>query len=211
MGGNNEGERAALVQLAFDPDLAAVHLHQFTAEIEAQANALTGGGIALLHLVEPVKNPLAPVSFDARPGITDGDLEEARVERAFRHFDQDRSACGGELEGVGEEVAEDLFQALLGVLDTIARRHGVTIAAVASRAILDRPNVGAVIIGARTARHLEQTLPIFDIRLGDEDRTALETILGEARGPSGPIFALEADKTGRHGRIMKYNLNTETG
>ncbi len=105
----------------------------------------------------------------------------------------------------------DLFQSLLGVLSTIARKHGVTIAAVASRAILDRPNVGAVIIGARTARHLDQTLPIFDLRLDAEDVAALEAVLRESVGPSGPIFALEADKTGRHGRIMKYNLNTETG
>ncbi len=105
----------------------------------------------------------------------------------------------------------DLFQELLGVLDGIARKHDATIAAVASRAMLDRPNVAAVIIGARTARHLEQTLPVFDLRLDDDDRSAIAAVLKRRTGPGGTIFALEADKTGPHGRIMKYNLNTETG
>ncbi|MFT5196315.1 MAG: hypothetical protein ACI85U_003347, partial [Candidatus Promineifilaceae bacterium] len=26
-------------------------------------------------------------------------------------------------------------------------------------------------------------------------------------GPHGPVYALERDKDGTHGRIMKYNLN----
>ena len=32
--------------------------------------------------------------------------------------------------------------------------------------------------------------------------------LGEANGPHGAVYGLERDRTGRHGRIMKYNLNT---
>ena len=77
--------------------------------------------------------------------------------------------------------------------------------------MLDRPNVAAVIIGARTARHLERTLPIFELRLDDDDRAAIDAVLAQRKGPDGAIFELEADKTGRHGRIMKYNLNTATG
>lgn len=102
----------------------------------------------------------------------------------------------------------DLFQQLLATLDQIARKHGVTISAVASRAMLDRPNVAAVIIGAKTAHHLDRTLPIFDLRLDSKDRSAIETVLNQRSGPNGPIYGLERDKTGRHGRIMKYNLNT---
>lgn len=102
----------------------------------------------------------------------------------------------------------DMFQRLLETLDQIARKHDATISAVASRAMLDRPNVAAVIIGARTARHLDRTLPIFGLRLDSKDRSAIETVLKQGSGPNGPIYGLERNKTGRHGRIMKYNLNT---
>ena len=46
------------------------------------------------------------------------------------------------------------LQKLLGVLHDIARAHDVTIADVATRWILDKPTVGAVIIGTRTAAAL---------------------------------------------------------
>lgn len=103
----------------------------------------------------------------------------------------------------------DLFQDLLEVLNGIAGRHGVTIAAVASRAVLDKPNVASAIVGARTARYLDRTVPIFDLRLDDQDRAALEKVLDRRAGPAGPVYGLERDKTGPHGRIMKYNLNTD--
>ena len=32
--------------------------------------------------------------------------------------------------------------------------------------------------------------------------------LALSAGPKGPVYGLEGDRTGRHGRIMKYNLNT---
>ena len=99
-----------------------------------------------------------------------------------------------------------LFQELMNVLAAIARKHGVTIGAVASRWVLDRPQVGAVIIGARSAAHLAETNSIFDLRLDREDRAAIDAVLSRRRGPNGRIYELEGDKSGRHGRIMKYNL-----
>src|SRR5262249_32261413 len=47
-----------------------------------------------------------------------------------------------------------LFQELLLTLRAIANRHNVDIATVASGAILDRPAVGAVIVGARNRAHI---------------------------------------------------------
>jgi hypothetical protein len=35
----------------------------------------------------------------------------------------------------------------------------------------------------------------------------LEPLLSAAPGPHGEPYSLERDKTGRHGRIMKYELN----
>ncbi|MGH6916657.1 MAG: aldo/keto reductase [Geminicoccaceae bacterium] len=102
----------------------------------------------------------------------------------------------------------ELFQALLAVLREVADRHGVTIANVAVRAMLDNPDVGAVILGARYAHHLPQNLASLAFRLDQEDRAGLDAVLAQRRGPSGPVYGLERDRSGRHGRIMKYHLNT---
>lgn len=102
----------------------------------------------------------------------------------------------------------DLFQKLLHVLKRVAEKHNVEISAIASRVMLDKPNVAAVIIGARTAQHLQKTLEIFDITLEEDDLAEISAVLEQRTGPTGPVYGLEGDKTGRHGRIMKYNLNT---
>lgn len=102
----------------------------------------------------------------------------------------------------------DRFQALLGTLKAIGDRHGVSLAAVATRYVLDQRQVGGAIVGARYARHLPKTLEVFDLRLDAEDHQALGRILQQSNGPDGAVFALERDRNGRHGRIMKYNLNT---
>lgn len=101
------------------------------------------------------------------------------------------------------------FQLLLGTLKDIGDRHGVSLAAVASRFVLDQPQVAAAIVGARYARHLPMTLEIFDVKLDDQDHAALDQILQQSDGPTGEVFALERDRNGRHGRIMKYNLNAK--
>ncbi|MFT4959629.1 MAG: aryl-alcohol dehydrogenase-like predicted oxidoreductase [Paracoccaceae bacterium] len=101
------------------------------------------------------------------------------------------------------------FQTLLTTLKNIGDRYSVSLAAVASRYVLDQPQVAAAIVGARYARHLPMTLEIFDVALDDQDRAALDEVLQKAHGPKGDVFALERDRNGRHGRIMKYNLNTK--
>ena len=102
----------------------------------------------------------------------------------------------------------DLFQTLLETLDTIGKRHGVALSSVATRWVLDQPQVAAAIVGARYARHLPKTLEAFRLALDADDHAAIAAVLAEARGPGGPVYGLEGDRTGRHGRIMKYNLNT---
>ncbi|MBL8327059.1 MAG: aldo/keto reductase [Rubrivivax sp.] len=99
------------------------------------------------------------------------------------------------------------FQQLLRALRRIADRHGVGIAAVAVRWVLQREGVAAAIVGARYARHLPQTLSVFGFALDAEDDALLAPILAAHPGPGGDAYTLERDRTGRHGRIMKYNLN----
>jgi aryl-alcohol dehydrogenase-like predicted oxidoreductase len=100
-----------------------------------------------------------------------------------------------------------LFQGLLAVLAGIARRHGCGIANVATRWALDRPGVAAVIVGARDAGHLPENLRTFEVGLDDADRAAIDAVLARAKGPAGDTYALERDRAGRHGRIMRYDLN----
>jgi aryl-alcohol dehydrogenase-like predicted oxidoreductase len=99
------------------------------------------------------------------------------------------------------------FQRLLQALRAIADRHGVRIATVATRWVLDQPGVAAAIVGARYADHLGDTLAVFGLQLDAQDHALLAPLLAAHPGPEGDTYTLERDKTGRHGRIMKYNLN----
>lgn len=100
-----------------------------------------------------------------------------------------------------------LFQELLTVLRRIAGRRESDIAAVAARWALDQPQVAAVIVGARDRAHLAETLKIGATHLNDEDRCDIENVLGRRKGPAGDVYALERDRSGPHGAIMKYNLS----
>jgi aryl-alcohol dehydrogenase-like predicted oxidoreductase len=101
----------------------------------------------------------------------------------------------------------DLFQALLGTLREIAQRHNSDIATVASAAALGWPSVAAVIVGARNRSHLPANLAISNLALTTEDRAGIDTVLDASRELDGDVFGLERDTAGRHGSIMKYNLN----
>ena len=100
-----------------------------------------------------------------------------------------------------------LFQQLLAALQSVARRHAVGIANVATRWVLDQPGVAAVIIGARHANQLQDNLRTFALRLEEDDHIAIDAVLSRRRGPTGRVFELERDRRGRHGSIMAYNLN----
>jgi len=100
----------------------------------------------------------------------------------------------------------DLFQSLLETLRRVADRHGASIANVASRYVLELPLVAGVIVGASHARHLEDTVRLGTLKLAARDREAIEVILAQRRGPGGDVYALERDRAGPHGAIMKYNL-----
>jgi aryl-alcohol dehydrogenase-like predicted oxidoreductase len=102
-----------------------------------------------------------------------------------------------------------LFQDLLRTLRRIADKHACDIATVASRAILERPGVAAVIVGATNASHLESNARIGTIALDDRDHAQIDSVLRRRTGPEGDVFTLERDRQGRHGRIMKYELNTQ--
>jgi aryl-alcohol dehydrogenase-like predicted oxidoreductase len=100
-----------------------------------------------------------------------------------------------------------LFQDLLAACQRIGDKHGVSLTAVATRWVLDRPRVAGAIVGARYAEHLEDNLGVFRFTFDEDDRRAIDAILARRTGPEGDTFTLERDREGRHGRIMHYNLN----
>jgi aryl-alcohol dehydrogenase-like predicted oxidoreductase len=101
----------------------------------------------------------------------------------------------------------DLFQQLLAQLKQIALRHGVSVSTVAMRWVLQEEAVAAVIVGVRRGDHLADHLQVLDLQLDAADLAALDAVLSQRSAPSGDVYAVERDLEGRHGRIMKYDLN----
>lgn len=76
-----------------------------------------------------------------------------------------------------------LFQDLLAALRRIADKHRVSLANVAVRAILDRPAVAGVIVGARlgVSEHIAETARVFDFRLDQDDWDQIEAVQSRSR------------------------------
>ncbi|KAF3804178.1 hypothetical protein GCG54_00000527 [Colletotrichum gloeosporioides] len=70
------------------------------------------------------------------------------------------------------------FQSVLEAVAGVAKKHGVSVAAVAMRWALDVPAVKAVIIGARLSEqsweYAEKNIEAFGFKLDEDDRAAIE-------------------------------------
>lgn len=108
---------------------------------------------------------------------------------------------------IDEFGSYELFQELLTTLRTIADKYNVEIAEVATKYVLSKDHVSSAIIGARNSRHLARISKLSTFQLQPEDFAKIEKVRAKAKGPNGPFYELERDKTGKHGSIMKYNLN----
>ena len=110
--------------------------------------------------------------------------------------------------GAGAPGYRDAFLlALTDALRSVADAHSCDIATVASRVMLQREGVAAVIVGATNASHLEANARIGAVELDSADLAAIDAVVQRHIGPDGDVFTLERDREGRHGRIMKYDLN----
>jgi aryl-alcohol dehydrogenase-like predicted oxidoreductase len=104
-----------------------------------------------------------------------GQPEPARAElntASLRKYKQMVDAWGG----------WELFQELLKILNKVADKHGVSVANIGMRYILDQPAVAGVIIGARLgiSDRRADNARVFDFRLDDEDRHLIESVLGKS-------------------------------
>lgn len=100
-----------------------------------------------------------------------------------------------------------LFQELLRTLRKIANKYGVGIAEIACKYVLQKSMVASVIVGARNNKHLSGLKKLNSFSLDKDDLNHIAKIINLSKGPNGPFYELERDKTGKHGSIMKYNLN----
>ncbi len=83
------------------------------------------------------------------------------------------------------------FQALLGVLSTIARKHQVSVTNVATRWTLQQPAVGAVIVGTRlgVSAHGDENVQVFGFKLDDDDLTRINAVaLGDAHAKANTLY-----------------------
>lgn len=74
------------------------------------------------------------------------------------------------------------LQLLLRTLKSIADVHGVDLSNVATRWVLDNPEVGAVIVGTRlgVSSNVKSNLKVFGLKLTPEDTERIEKVaLGE--------------------------------
>jgi aryl-alcohol dehydrogenase-like predicted oxidoreductase/enamine deaminase RidA (YjgF/YER057c/UK114 family) len=78
-----------------------------------------------------------------------------------------------------------VFQRILGAAHRVAQRHGVSVANVATRWVLDQPAVAAVIVGARLteAEHRDDNARVFSFALDVDDHARLD----EAMALASPI------------------------
>jgi aryl-alcohol dehydrogenase-like predicted oxidoreductase/enamine deaminase RidA (YjgF/YER057c/UK114 family) len=76
-----------------------------------------------------------------------------------------------------------VFQGVLVALAEVAARHGVSIANVASRWVLEQPAVGTVIVGARLGEreHRADNLQLFSFALDAEDHARIDKALAATK------------------------------
>lgn len=112
------------------------------------------------------------------------------------------------------------FQQLLSTLNQVARRHGLSIAQIATRYILDSPGVAAVIIGVRLGEnvHIQDNLQTLHISLKPEDHDDIKqalALLSPIPGDCGdeyrkpPFLTASGDLSHHlHDSIPPYQLKT---
>jgi aryl-alcohol dehydrogenase-like predicted oxidoreductase len=76
----------------------------------------------------------------------------------------------------------ELFQELLEVLNKISQKHNCSIANIATRFILDKPQVAGVIIGARLGitEHIEDNNRVFSLKLDQDDISLISTVTSKS-------------------------------
>jgi aryl-alcohol dehydrogenase-like predicted oxidoreductase len=113
------------------------------------------------------------------------------------------------LQVIEDSLGWDGYQELLVLLKRIADSHGVSVSQVATRYILERDNVAAVVVGVRNSRHVEDNARIFSFALSAEEQAEIGGFIGRYPTPEGEPFALERTVGSKYRAIMHMNINEE--
>ncbi|KAL4429190.1 hypothetical protein ABPG77_010169 [Micractinium sp. CCAP 211/92] len=92
---------------------------------------------------------------------------------------------------IGQAGGWDWYQSLLRELSEVAKRHGVTIADVACRWVLDKPQVAGIIVGARNASHVADHEKIFSFELDAADQERISKVLAEGKQSTSDCYSWE--------------------
>lgn len=187
------------------------------------------------HLAELVEAGIPIVSCQSQYSVFDRRPEKTLLEYCRQH--NIALLCYGTLSGgflsdkwIGKELGNNLtdpetrsqvkylqviedtlgpvgYRELLLLLDSIAKKHGVKIAQVATNYILSRHGVGAAIIGIRNSSHVEANARIFSFSLSDAETAEIDTFLNRYPLLPGEPFGLERTVGSKYRDIMKMNLN----
>lgn len=113
------------------------------------------------------------------------------------------------------------LQRVLAAASVVAARHGVSIANIATRYILDQPGVAGVIVGARLGEraHIDDTLRLFSFSLSDADRAEIRAALDTLQPIPGdcgdeyrtPPFLTASGDLSHHLQSMPAPYQTKTG
>lgn len=89
-----------------------------------------------------------------------------------------------------------LFQELLSVMNSIGEKYNCSIANIATRFVLDKPQVAGVIIGARLgiAEHREDNAKVFDVKLDSQDISLIDSVTAK----SNDLFDVIGDCGGEY-------------
>lgn len=89
----------------------------------------------------------------------------------------------------GQELWRELLQVLLGV----AQKHGVSVANVALRWVMQQGDGQTVypIVGLRGSSHIEDNSRVLELTLDADDLAAIQAVLAKAKGPQGDCYSFE--------------------
>lgn len=101
-----------------------------------------------------------------------------------------------------DSLGWDGLQKLLPLLQEIADNHQVSIANVVTQYILRQPSVGAVMIGIRNSKHVQDNLRTLKFELTPDEMNAIRSFITKYPTPKGECYELERTSPRYKGIIL---------
>lgn len=106
-----------------------------------------------------------------------------------------------------DEVGEAYYREVLSLLNKFSKKYRTTPANIAAAYVLQTPGISSIILGPRNAKHLKELDKLGKLELSDEDYRILRDLESKISTNKSDVYSYERQLDGRHGQIMKYNLN----